>query len=61
MITLTKKIRDDITPNNALQILKDGNHRFITNLKMNRNLQSNLLTLLVSSYFSSSRKLIPLF
>ena len=38
MITLTKKIRDDITPNNALQILKDGNHRFITNLKMNRNL-----------------------
>jgi carbonic anhydrase len=38
MITLTKKIRDDITPNNALQILKDGNYRFITNLKMNRNL-----------------------
>ena len=38
MVTLTKKIRDGITPENALQMIKDGNHRFVTNLKMNRNL-----------------------
>ena len=38
MLTLTKKIRDGITPENALQMIKDGNHRFVTNLKMNRNL-----------------------
>jgi len=38
MVTLTKKMRNSLTPENALQMLKDGNHRFITNLKMNRNL-----------------------
>jgi len=38
MVTLTKKMRNALTPENALQMLKDGNHRFITNLKMNRNL-----------------------
>ena len=38
MVTLTKKMRNSLTPENALQMLKDGNHRFVTNLKMNRNL-----------------------
>jgi carbonic anhydrase len=38
MVTLTKKMRDGITPENALQMLKDGNHRFVTNLKRNHNL-----------------------
>ena len=38
MVTLTKQMRNLLTPENALQMLKDGNHRFVTNLKMNRNL-----------------------
>ncbi len=38
MVTLTKKMRDALTPENALQMLKDGNHRFVTNLKRNHNL-----------------------
>ncbi|MFT4718523.1 MAG: carbonic anhydrase [Rickettsiales bacterium] len=38
MITLTKEERDSISPEKAKQILKDGNRRFIKNLKMNRNL-----------------------
>jgi len=38
MVTLTKKMRNSLSPENALQMLKDGNHRFVTNLKMNRNL-----------------------
>jgi len=38
MVTLTKNMRDGLTPESALQMLKDGNHRFVTNLKMNRNL-----------------------
>ena len=38
MVTLTKEMRNALSPKNALQMLKDGNHRFVTNLKMNRNL-----------------------
>ena len=38
MVTLTRNVRDGLTPESALQMLKDGNHRFVTNLKMNRNL-----------------------
>ncbi len=38
MVTLTRNMRDGLTPESALQMLKDGNHRFVTNLKMNRNL-----------------------
>lgn len=38
MRTLTKEIRDSITPLEAIQILKKGNDRFVNNLKMNRNL-----------------------
>ena len=38
MKTLTKEIQDAITPSMALQILQDGNKRFVSNLKTNRNL-----------------------
>jgi carbonic anhydrase len=38
MVTLTKKMRNSLTPENALQMLKDGNHRFVSNLKRNHNL-----------------------
>ena len=38
MRTLTKELRDKITPLQAFEILKEGNHRFINNLKLNRNL-----------------------
>lgn len=36
--TLTKEIRDSLTPKSALKLLKDGNKRFVNNLKFNRNL-----------------------
>ena len=38
MKTLTKELQDAITPVLALQILKEGNKRFVNNLKVNRNL-----------------------
>lgn len=38
MKTLTKEMQNEITPAMALDILKEGNHRFINNLKANRNL-----------------------
>jgi carbonic anhydrase len=38
MRTLTKEMQDAITPSMALNLLKDGNKRFINNLKVNRNL-----------------------
>lgn len=38
MVTLTKEIRDSLTPNKAVELLKEGNKRFVSNLKMNRNL-----------------------
>jgi carbonic anhydrase len=38
MKTLTKEMQSAITPAVALEILKDGNKRFISNLKINRNL-----------------------
>lgn len=38
MKTLTKEIQDSITPKMALEILKEGNKRFMNNLKANRNL-----------------------
>ena len=36
--SLSKEIRDQLTPQVALQMLKDGNQRFVNNLKINRNL-----------------------
>ena len=38
MKTLTKEMQESITPTQALKLLKDGNERFINNLKVNRNL-----------------------
>jgi len=38
MRTFNKELQESITPQKALEILKDGNERFINNLKINRNL-----------------------
>ncbi|MBC7745896.1 MAG: carbonic anhydrase [Flavobacterium sp.] len=38
MKTLTKEMQDAITPTMALDLLKEGNKRFVNNLKVNRNL-----------------------
>jgi carbonic anhydrase len=38
MRTLTKETQEKITPQQALEILKEGNKRFVHNLKVNRNL-----------------------
>ncbi len=38
MKTLTKEMQEAITPDLALRILKEGNKRFMDNLKINRNL-----------------------
>ena len=38
MKTLTKEMQNAITPSMALDLLKDGNKRFMNNLKVNRNL-----------------------
>ncbi len=45
MKTLTKEMQNAISPQMALELLKDGNKRFINNLKVNRNLlqQANVL------------------
>ncbi len=37
MKTLTSEMQSQITPKKALNLLKEGNKRFITNLKINRN------------------------
>ena len=38
MKTLTKEMQNAVTPTMALNLLKDGNKRFVNNLKINRNL-----------------------
>lgn len=38
MRTLTKELQSKITPDMAIDLLKHGNERFISNLKVNRNL-----------------------
>lgn len=38
MKTLTKEMQEAITPKMALELLKEGNKRFVNNLKVNRNL-----------------------
>lgn len=38
MRTITKEIRDNLTPSLALNLLRNGNARFVNNLKVNRNL-----------------------
>jgi len=37
-ITLTKEVRDSISPKEAITMLKEGNERFVNNLNANRNL-----------------------
>lgn len=38
MKTLTRQMQEALTPDNAIELLKTGNMRFVSNLKMNRNL-----------------------
>jgi carbonic anhydrase len=38
MKTLTKEMQAAISPSQALELLKEGNRRFVNNLKVNRNL-----------------------
>lgn len=38
MRTLNKELQNSITPTRAIDILKEGNNRFVSNLKVNRNL-----------------------
>jgi carbonic anhydrase len=38
MRTFNKDLQQKVTPEQTLQILRDGNKRFVNNLKMNRNL-----------------------
>lgn len=38
MKTLTREMQEAITPKQALELLKEGNKRFVNNLKVNRNL-----------------------
>lgn len=38
MKTLTKEMQTALTPSMALELLKEGNRRFVNNLKVNRNL-----------------------
>jgi carbonic anhydrase len=38
MKTLTKEMQNAISPSRALDLLKEGNRRFVNNLKINRNL-----------------------
>jgi carbonic anhydrase len=38
MKTLTKEMQEEITPTKALDLLQEGNKRFVSNLKINRNL-----------------------
>lgn len=38
MRTLTKELQKDISPSRAIELLREGNKRFVNNLKINRNL-----------------------
>lgn len=38
MRTLTKELQSKITPDQAIELLRHGNERFVSNLKVNRNL-----------------------
>src|SRR5690606_30595553 len=38
MRTLTREVQVHLSPEKAIQLLKDGNQRFVNNLKVNRNL-----------------------
>ena len=38
MKTLTKEMQSSLTPHKAIELLREGNKRFVNNLKVNRNL-----------------------
>ena len=38
MRTLTKEMQAQLSPSKAIELLKEGNKRFVNNLKINRNL-----------------------
>jgi carbonic anhydrase len=42
MRTLTKELQQNISPSQGVELLKEGNKRFINNLKLNRNLLQQL-------------------
>lgn len=42
MVILDNETRKSITPQKALELLKEGNERFVNNLKVNRNLLSQM-------------------
>ena len=39
---MTREVRDSLSPTEAIQMLKDGNQRFVNNLNLNRNLLSQI-------------------
>lgn len=43
MRTQTKEIQDNLSPHDAHRILSEGNLRFVQNLKVQRNLQEQVL------------------
>jgi carbonic anhydrase len=42
MKTHTREFQENLTPKNAFKVLKEGNNRFVNNLKINRNLLQQL-------------------
>jgi carbonic anhydrase len=42
METMTKEMQEALTPQQAVQLLKDGNKRFVKNMKLNRNLEQQV-------------------
>lgn len=50
MKTHTKEFFDNLTPQEAFEVLKEGNKRFTQNLKINRNLQEQLLDTVHAQY-----------
>lgn len=50
MKTHTKEFFDNLTPQEAFEVLKEGNRRFVQNLKLNRNLQQQLLETSAAQY-----------
>ena len=50
MRTHTKEFFDNLTPHQAYDVLKEGNRRFVKNLKINRNLQQQLMETAKAQY-----------
>ena len=50
MKTHTKEFLENLTPQQAFEVLKDGNKRFVNNLKVNRNLLQQLNDVIEGQY-----------